>query len=477
MASSLFRTRPVHLPPPKLYGFASIDRQTEEVLIARLCRPTYAILQARAEANWMQTRRKNLQYIAEMSNMYAVNFTPLTDRQNDLQESSEVETQSTTTLLNSKHSRLFSALRLANLVEDGESTARSEPFVDKSNKLSLSLDRLSELSIQPPVCCCPKGAARSIDPDSYAYNHSFRQMSADWYTVQQIVHRLHETKTTSGKVRIRRLDALQRTPRTGRSGSDSASMCLANHPINPCSVNRPSLFDPNGQFKTQEFISRYTEAHRVSEWLARIARPTTASGLKRRGVCLMCERAPGERNILGIKKYKGIDHGPSINTKKKQANLTQRLQQPTLASKSAQLVCLKAREWNRITDHDLLERKAVPYLSGEAIIRRIAQSAKILPLISGWREVPVYNLSQSAYIPESVDGTTVKIPKIELSLETAEAFMIYQLFSHAARSKIYSLLLLVLKSSCTRLRILCMAWEIQLHGVIVGNTVGWSDLH
>ncbi|VDP84419.1 unnamed protein product [Echinostoma caproni] len=275
--------------------------------------------------------------------------------------------------------------------------------------MALQWSRRAKLSNLRPPCTCPRGEAllraevdrwvnrngcctpsmtRASTPRSTCTHFQSRD-PVDWSTMRRIVYRLNECQTISSAVRKRENARRKRrnpTDFVSTSGKISRSACESQiYPYTQSPRTRPSLFDVSGQFKTLVYLNQFQRGSRIEQNLNRLSRPTTASGFKQRGRCLICDRSPGQRTIFGVVLTRCSTHlsgkyRPRDRTE--EMHLVQRVSRPTYAQSADRQPCRRAREWTEAPTGPLPEGGRF-YLSGEAIVQRIAQSAKTLPLVSG----------------------------------------------------------------------------------------------
>ncbi|CAM0512850.1 unnamed protein product [Fasciola hepatica] len=420
MASSLYKSRPIHLAPCKLYGYKIIDWQTQLQLIERLSRPTISVLQAQIHAAWQnanQLRNKSVplktplervtvpvQQIQSPSPTSPSVGKPLNsdvkpftikilgdDSMGSKPSARSADTKSTDT-----HD---SSTKLVDLQSITDYHLVSVPL----NNLNLQWTREVDLSSVHPPCTCPRGEALfraemdrwteahdcgcSVTRPSTPYStctHFQTRDPVDWPTVRRIVRRLNDNQTIASAIRRKENS---RRKRRSPINPMTAPIQLGGVSKNDYRVQsprtRPSLFNMSGQFKTQTYVGRFQREHQLGHDLNRLSRPTTASSFKQRGRCPICDQSPGERTVFGV-EYSGfaVHETNRLRDREEEIRLVERVSRPTFSHSADHIRCKRSREWMEAPTGPLAAGTRV-YLSGEAIVQRITQSAKFLPLLSG----------------------------------------------------------------------------------------------
>ncbi|CAL8077089.1 unnamed protein product [Calicophoron daubneyi] len=414
MASGLYLKRPENLPPLKLYGYKKITPLEQTEIINRVTRPTHSVLQARIltkKCAQAYSTDEQLQTLKTKSHNGEVGKSPA--KQLDISEMNPATTESDLvaqkpTSAKSNKSNL-SRSSLALFLESGDINSQFPQLSHKSDICSEPLRRDNAHHLVLPVCSCPKGFAIlrdetkkwvekrevehlqrmtfSIEP----CHHLISKKPLEWNLLKFVVRRLHETKTVSATARQKETGALLKRLSQQRQLSALGFITkwpLVNgvqHPVK-ASLYRPeyraSFFDSTGHFKVKDYFNRVAMTQKWDYQLAKISRPTTASKLKHRGHCPICEENPCDRTVLGVGLSEQNSYSSQANRSlKHQEVLIERLIKPTMASRGTTIVCPRASGYDESVHTDRNEDNT--YLCGEAIVRRIAHSAKTLPLISG----------------------------------------------------------------------------------------------
>lgn len=420
MASSLYRTRPVHIPVPKLYGYKIIDQHAQSELIERLSRPTISILQAQIHAAWQSVNQfhgKSLPLKKTVKNRVlptqpdrpAVPTVGKLAKSNGKQLTIKMAGED---FLNSKLCALSVDTKSTDTHESSAKPMDLLQITDyhlvDTERNNINLQWPKEMHISPlhPPCTCPRGVAlfrAEMDRwrETHVCVHSMTRPSTprstcthfltpdpiEWKTVRRIVRRLNDSQTIASAIRRKENSRCKRRspvdPRTAPLKGVGYKQASQNGSSVKSPRTRSSLFDKSGQFKTQIYVGRFQQEHRLEQDLKRLSRPTTASSFKQRGSCPICDHSPGERTILGV-EYAGFARREANRPgdRKEEIRLIKRISRPTCSISADHICCKHSREWTKTPTISWNEGSRT-YISGEEIVQRIAQSQKYLPLLSG----------------------------------------------------------------------------------------------
>ncbi|CAH8544158.1 unnamed protein product [Heterobilharzia americana] len=393
MASSLFKSRPEHLPPPKLYGYRSISQEEEKKLIERLSKPTISVLQA--QLSTLTNQSQNETFNTAVSKYDIENITSnLFDYTGQISVNNSVDTE---TLSPSS----VSSSRLVDLRSIGD----YEKVAERLNKLAEIWNRSGKNNHLLPPCACARGEVLlREDSENWNYSHchcystypSVRyrntvQEPAKWNVVNKIVRRLHSAGTAGSNARQKESQQLLEMLTRRRIGNSvdclvESSQKLMRRFSSP--EIRSSLFDNKGNFKPKKFINQWENFQVNNHRLSRISRPTTSSQLKRRGVCVLCDDKPSARTPLGVVNTYSTEEmlyhkTTCLRNKKQESKLVERVLRPTFASQGDKSRCVKSYQFDPHPTMSLKSNLSNIQLSGESIIQRLHNFNKRLPLISG----------------------------------------------------------------------------------------------
>ncbi|TNN12278.1 hypothetical protein EWB00_003858 [Schistosoma japonicum] len=372
MASSLFKSRPEYIPPPKFYGYKSISLDEEKQLIERLSKPTISIIQAQLKNN-------------NNNNVNLIEYDNQTLR-NPIITSPTLSSNSSNHFIESISTGDYENVteRLQKLSEIWNKTERINPFLPLCACIrgELLLKENNNNSLMNTYCHC--STTCSSLPNRYTLNEPI-----EWKKLNKIVRRLHSANTAGSIARQKEshalLTTLSKQHYNHSINSSRKSNKIQKNIFNP--ELKINLFDNKGQFKLMKYIHQWEIFQQVNHKIIQLSRPTTSSKLKCRGYCILCNNNNLSSTITSFNAFTNYSINNNnnnnslqyktfhlINNKKQQQHLIERLIQPTIASQGNKCHCDKFNSFN-------VYNKQLN--NGELIMQRLQQLNKQLPLISG----------------------------------------------------------------------------------------------